>query len=253
MRLAPSDVLARTAVVTLACLLGLAACSSKKDSPSHEVVDPTPIASGPTTATTTPTDPATTAPAPVTATTPGVPVSLPDRLLATSAVPGLNAGWHWQDGNTGPAGTDSFGACAKVDLVSIGATSVVQRTYFPPVDTDDNAAEQVADFPDAATAARAARVLLSWHDKCKAPVATDANFKVGPFVNVPAPGNAALWYLVSWKPAGSDELRFEAFGIAAQGTRIAVLRMDSGGQSFHYPTGHEPMVAMVRAAAAKLG
>src|SRR3954468_17993114 len=69
------------------------------------------------------------------ATSPASPASPGDRLLPTAQVPGLRPGWQWQDGDTGPAGTDPFGVCAKVDLASIGATDVVSRTYFPPDDS----------------------------------------------------------------------------------------------------------------------
>ncbi len=240
-------VLARAAALALAVLLGTAGCTSKNNAPSHETVDPTP------TQITTPA--ATISGSPTPTVTPSIvtPATLTDRLLATSAVPGLNATWHWQDGNTGPAGTDPFGICAKVDLGSIGATQVVQRTYFPPVDTDDNAAEQIAEFPDTATAARAARVLQSWHDKCAAPTATDRNFKVGALTGALAGSATASWYLATWSPTGSDEGRTEAFGIVTAGTRIAVLRIDRGTHAFQYAPGHEPMIAMVAAAAAGLG
>lgn len=239
--------LARTAALTLAVLLGTAGCASKNDAPSHETVDPTP------TQVTTPAATISTSPTPTVTPSVVTPVTLTDRLLATSAVPGLNATWHWQDGNTGPAGTDPFGVCAKVDLASIGATQVVERTYFPPVDTDDNAGEQIAEFPDTATAARAARVLQSWHDKCKAPETSDRNFQVGALTSTPAGSATGTWYLASWSPTGSDEGRTEAFGIVTVGTRIAVLRIDRGTQAFHYAPGHEPMIAMVAAAAGGLG
>lgn len=239
--------LARTAALALAVLLGTAGCTSKNNSPSHETVDPTP------TQITTPAETIGDSPTPTVTPSVVTPATLTDRLLATSAVPGLNATWHWQDGNTGPAGTDPFGVCAKVDLTSIGATQVVQRTYFPPVDTDDNAGEQIAEFPDTATAARAARVLQSWHDKCTAPTSTDRNFKVGALTGALAGSATGSWYVASWAPTGSDEGRTEAFGIVTAGTRIAVLRIDRGTQAFHYAPGHEPMIAMVAAAAAGLG
>ncbi|MCW2857248.1 MAG: hypothetical protein JWR52_2863 [Marmoricola sp.] len=247
---AHSPALVRAAAIALVCLLGTAACASKNDSPSSEGVDPQP------TRTTTPAETITADPTPTsTGSNSGSlvrPATLTDRLLATSAVPGLNATWHWQDGQTGTAGPDPFGVCAKVDLASIGATHVVQRTYFPPVDTDDNAGEQIAEFPDVATAARAAHVLLSWHDKCTAPDQSDKNFKVGTTTAAPAGPATGTWYLASWSPTGSDEGRTEAFGIVTAGTRIAVLRIDRGTQAFHYPAGHDPMVAMVQAAAAGL-
>jgi hypothetical protein len=188
--------------------------------------------------------------APSTSATPDEPASdtpLVDRLLPTGLVPGLNERWHWQDGETRPAGTELFGVCAKADLGSIGAGSAFERTYFPPDDSDDSAAEQVAEFPDAATAARAWSVLQSWHDTCRKKASDHPGLRVRKMVDLP--GSAARWYLLSWTPDGEETGRFEAFGMTLSGTRLAVLRMDNSGQDYDYPAGQEPMVAMVTAAA----
>lgn len=179
------------------------------------------------------------------------PATLTDRLLSTEQVPGLNASWHWQDGETGAAGTDPFGLCAKVDLASIGAIDVVERTYFPPVDTDDNAAEQIAEFADAKSTAQAVAVLKSWQKTCASRIDGE-NAKVRAITPVSVPVGSGFWYLASYE-AGTDEGRFHAFGVATSGTRIAVLSIDNGGQDYNYPVGKEPMVAMVRAAATRLG
>jgi hypothetical protein len=177
-------------------------------------------------------------------------VSLLDRLLPTGDVAGLNAQWKWQDGDTGQPTTDPFGACAKADLLSIGATEVVERTYFPPDDSDDNAAEQVAEFPDPATAARSWAVLKSWHDTCARTAAADhPGLKVGALTPVPVGAGSGRWYLLSWQPAGEETGRFEAFGMVLNGTRVVVLRIDHSGQDHDYPPGKDPMVSMVTAAA----
>ena len=181
---------------------------------------------------------------------PTAPTALLDRLLPTGLVPGLNSTWNWQDGDTGEPTTDPFGACAKADLLSIGATEVVERTYFPPDDSDDNAAEQVAEFPDATTAARTWAVLKSWHDRCAKSAAADhPGLRVGALTPVPVGAGSGRWYLLSWQPAGEETGRFESFGMVLNGTRIAVLRIDNSGQDHDYPTGHEPMTSMVTAAA----
>ena len=174
---------------------------------------------------------------------------LVDRLLPTGTVPGLNAQWHWQDGDTATASTKAFGVCAKADLLSIGAGEAVERTYFPPDDSDDFAAEQVAEFPDTRTANLAWSVLKSWHDKCSAMSAKNPGLKVGALTAVPVTAGSARWYLLSWVPAGEETGRFEAFGMVLVGTRLAVLRMDNSGQDHSYPPGQEPMAGMVRAAA----
>lgn len=197
-----------------------------------------------------PTSPAT--PPSSTPPTSATPLPLTDRLLATGQVPALNAQRPWQDGDTGPANTDPFGVCAKADLASIGATDVVTRTWFPADDSDDLAAEQVAEFPDAQTAATTWTVLKAWHDRCGAAMDTTARLQVGPLTPAPVPAGSARWYLLSWKPTGEETGRFETFGMVLDGTSIAVLRMDHSGPDHRYPPGHDPMVGMVVAAAGAL-
>jgi hypothetical protein len=229
-----------------ACLLAASGCGTKAESPTAAQ----PGDSSPT-RTSSPSTPAPSASTP-SATASG-PTSLVDRLLPTGEVPGLNASWQWQDGETGPASTDPFGSCAKVDLGSIGATEVVERTYFPPDDSDDNAGEQVAEFPDANTAGRAWAVLGSWHDGCARAITDATDVKVGGFEAEPVAAGRARWYLLSWQPAGEDTGRFEAFGMVQNGTRIAVVRIDHSGQDHDYPPGQDPMIGMVKGAAARLG
>ena len=232
----------RLSVVAVLASLALAAgCTSPGDSPDSPETGDSPAASAPpspgeATDSSTPSSAA-----PTQADTP-----LIDRLLPTDLVPGLNSEWHWQDGDTGTPPTDPFGLCAKADLLSIGATEAVARTYFPPDDSDDNAAEQIAEFPDASTAARAWSVLGAWHKRCDK--AADAP-RVGPLVTVPVVHGTARWYLLSRVLSGEENTDFEAFGMVRNGTRIAVLRMDSTGQDYDYPPGREPMVGMVTAAA----
>jgi hypothetical protein len=195
---------------------------------------------------------------PTTASATPVPDETPlvDRLLPTGQVPGLNAQWAWQDGDTGAPGSDPFGLCAQTapgaDLLSIGATDVVARTWFPPDDSDDSAAEQIAEFPDTATANRAWAVLGSWHKRCGKTLDAGSNLRVRSMVPVSVEEGSARWYLLSWQPAGEETGRFEALGMALNGARIAVLRMDNSGQDYNYPRGQEPMVGMVTAAASWL-
>lgn len=206
-----------------------------------------PIVPTPSTSAATSTPPATPSPAATTA-----PATLADRLVPVADAPGLTATWHWQDGGTGPADAAPFGPCAKADLGSIGAVEVVQRKYFPPVDTDDHAAEQVAEFPDTATAARAAAVLRSWHDKC-AQTLNRSDASISAITPVAVSTGAGSWYVVALGPRNGDEPRFDTFGIVLSGTRIALTSIEYGGKGYHYLPGKEPIIAMVGAAAALLG
>jgi hypothetical protein len=231
-------------LAAVACLAVVVGCAGKDDAPTTAPAGESPSvkpSSG------TPETPASSGP--VTAEPSASDLPLIDRLIPTGDVPGLNAEWRWQDGDTGPAGTQPFGLCAKADLASIGAVSAFERSYFPPVDSDDNAAEQIAEFPDAATAARAWSVLQSWHDQCRKRSGTNPGLRVRTLIPVSGAAGAARWYLLSWAPAGEETGRFEAFGMVLVDTRLALLRMSSSGQDYNYPAGKEPMVGMVRAAA----
>lgn len=236
-------VLPATAVLA-ACLVLASACTSTDDEPPRPSVaeSASPEAS--------PTVPATTgAPTPATPTTSP---TLEERLLETGAVPGLHAAWQWQDGETGPADAQPFGTCARVDLASIGAVEVVERTYFPPDDSDDYAAQQVAEFADATSASQAWSVLAAWRRTCGRTVSADIDLEVRPMTAVPAPAGEARWYLISWSPPGEETGRFEAVGMVRNDTRITVLLIANSGQDYDYPAGKEPMVGMVKAAAATL-
>lgn len=235
-------------------LLFTTGCTDSDDKPvAAETPDspaaPTSSAAPEPSTTPIPATPSTTAPPPDA-------TPLVDRLLPTGLVPGLNEQWKWQDGDTGAPTTDPFGFCAAsapgADLLSIGASEVVSRTYFPPDDSDDSAAEQIAEFPDTATANRAWAVLGSWRKRCGSTISADLDLRVGRFVPVDVQEGTARWYLVSWQPADEETGRFEAFGMVLNGTRIAVLRMVNGGQDHNYPPGQEPMVGMAGAAAAWL-
>lgn len=229
------------AALTVACLFAAAACTNADDSPGNAESATSPSVPSPSNTPETPQTPTTP--------TPTNPASLIDRLLPTGDVVGLNAEWHWQDGVTKETSTDTFGLCAKADLASIGAMEVVERSYFPPDDSDDLAAEQIAEFPDTKTAALAWTVLKSWRDKCGQIAGANPDLEVGSMVAVPVDNGTARQYLLSWTPGGEETGRFEAFGMVLNGTRIAVLRMDSSGQDYNYPAGHQPMVGMVAAAA----
>lgn len=233
---------APVSAAVLASLL-LAGCAGNDDAPSSPETGDSPAAQ-----TTTP-PPTTTSP---TSSESAEPRALTDRLLATSEVPGLNASWTWQDGETGPAVTEPFGFCAKADLASVGATEVVERSYFPPDDSDDSAAEQVAEFPDTNTAGRVWAVLKSWHDRCASNVQEDINLEARPLTSVSVSAGTARWYLLSWQGPNEETGRFETFGMVLDDTRIAVLRMDHSGQDHNYPPGEDPMVGMVQAAAKSL-
>lgn len=241
----------RVAVTAAALALSLTGCASDTE-PDPPAASETPTASSTPTPSATATPTPTPTADPTTEPTAAPALTLKQRLLPTSSVPGLNAAWTWQDGKTRRPGTTPFGICASADLGSIGATEVVERTWYPPDDSDDNAAQQVATFADAKSAAQAWSVLASWRTSCGERVSSDIGLNARPMTAVTVPDGQARWYLVSWEPVGDETGRFEALGMVRNGTTLTVLRMTNSGQDYNYPAGKEPMVGMVRAAAALL-
>ena len=235
--------LTRATVLLATAAIALSGCTSSADKPRKPAagVPPTQSASTPTpSATPTPT------PGPTASSTPT------DGFLPTDQVPGLSKSWHWQDGTTG-LGDKPFGVCAKADLGSIGAVEARQRTYFPPDDSDDNAAQLIAGFADAKSSAQAWSVLEAWRSRCATTLGSRTSPKVGAEIPVAvAGGKQARWYLVSWTPQGEETGRFEAIGMVRDGALITVLRITNSGQDYNYPAGKEPMVAMVQRAAARI-
>lgn len=235
--------LTRAAVLLATAAIALSGCTSSGDKPKAPAagVPPTQTTSTPT-ASSTPTP----TPTPSTSATPT------DGFLPTALVPGLNKSWHWQDGTTG-LGDKPFGVCAKANLSSIGASLVRERTYFPPDDSDDNAAQVIAGFADAKSASQAWAVLDAWRARCASTLGTKQSPKVGAEIPVPvADGKLARWYLVSWAPQGEESGRFEAIGMVRHGALITVLRITISGQDYDYADGKAPMVAMVQRAAARI-
>lgn len=178
-------------------------------------------------------------------------------LLTAQEMPRINDQLAWRPVRTGPVSSQPFGLCAKFDVLSIGAEQAVERRFSSgPVDDRARAAQQVATFPDAATTARATKVLQSWHDTCAArisnPRARD-HVKVRPVASVPVSQGTGWWYLASYVPTATDQGHFHTFGVAVVGNRISLTSMDHDGQDHNYPPGQDPMQLAVKAAAGKLG
>jgi hypothetical protein len=133
--------------------------------------------------------------------------------------------------------------------LSIGARNVVVRTYTADA---AEAVEQVATFPDRMTTVRASRVLASWRDTCVRRVDHLPKLRVGDQQAVGVVDGKGWWYLASWVPAGTAGGHFQSVGAVVRDTTIAFLVMDHDGQDHNYPPGADPMIAAVKAAAAKL-
>ncbi len=173
------------------------------------------------------------------------------ELLTAAEFPQLNDTLVWTEVATGDAGAEPFGLCQKFDLVSAGATGVLERT-FDAGTTGPSAAtagQQVADFADAQTAVRAMRVLRSWQADCAKRV-QGSRVKVGQITPVAVSQGTGWRYLVSFVRSGEGQ--FHSLGVAMDGTRLTVLVLDHAGQDHIYEPGQDPMELAVKAAAVKL-
>jgi hypothetical protein len=240
--------LPRAAALLTVAAIALSGCTSSDDKPTKPSAGDPPVSVS-----------TTGAPVPTTSPSPGAtasttpPSDIKNAFIPTAFVPGLNATWEWQDGNSSDGGDKPFGVCARTDLASIGAVKVRERTFFPPDDSDDSAAQQVAGFADPKSAAQAWSVLDAWRSRCAAKIGAKLGPKVSSEIPVKLPDRVVgRWYLVSWTPAGEETGRFEAFGIVRLGALISVLRITNSGQDYNYPVGKEPMVTMVQLAALRL-
>lgn len=242
--------LPRAAALLTVAAIALSGCTSSDDRPTKPAAGEPP-ASISTEGTSTPTTSSSPSTSPSASTSP--PSDIKNAFIPTGFVPGLNASWKWQDGTSGDGGKQPFGVCAAADLGSIGAEQVRERTYFPPDDSDDSAAQQVAGFADPKSAAQAWSVLEAWRSRCAAKIGAKLGPKVTSEIPVRLPDKAVgRWYLVSWTPAGEETGRFEALGMVRQGALITVLRITNSGQDYNYPVGKEPMVTMVQQAGLRL-
>ena len=230
-----------------------AAAPSASDPATSSAPTSSPASSSPSSSS--PSSPAPSVSASATA-APRQPAPLAQRLLPAGRLPGFNQEYRWTPGRTTRSEpTDGFGTCQRFALTSIGATSVVVRGYRPAASgAPDTAGELVADFPDAMTPRRAFAVLTSWRAKCADRLSSYATSDVGALQDVPVPGGRGGWYLLRYGPAAgdADAQYFDAQGLARVGSRIALVELVAVGQDYDYEPGHEPMVAAVRRAAARL-
>jgi len=176
------------------------------------------------------------------------PASTPQAALLTAAeMPQLNSTSPWKTVRTGPAGTRPFGLCQKFDLMTIGASEAVERTFTHQGDT---AGQQVAEFADAQTAVRASKVLEAWHRSCAGRI-RGQSVRVRPITDVAVTKGTGWNYLVSFERRGTGH--FHSLGLVLSGPRMTVLRMDHDGQDHNYPPGKGPMELAVKGASARMG
>ncbi|MEO5654131.1 MAG: hypothetical protein ABIN79_06070 [Marmoricola sp.] len=173
------------------------------------------------------------------------------QLLSAAEFPQLNDSSPWTETATSEGGTESFGLCQKFDLLSIGATGLIERSLDSGGSGSSaaTAGQQVAEFADSQTAVRAMKVVRSWHDDCASRI-EGKNVKVREITAVTLSEGTGWHYLVSYVRGGKGN--FHSLGLVRNGTRLTLLRLDHAGQDHNYDPGQDPMELAVQAAAAKL-
>jgi hypothetical protein len=245
---------AAVAVATLGLLLNgaLAGCSSNKDDDSNKrdtssAPEPTP--------TPTSTEPETGTPGATPSATPSASSAAEPAaaLLGAAELPPLNSSSPWTELKTTVPGPTNFGLCQQFDILSIGAMSVLERS-FKGGSAGDTAGQQVAEFPDAQNTVRAAKVLEAWQRDCKREVlnamSSIKNAKVGAITDVVVPKGKGWYYIVSYTRGGKGH--FHELGVTYNRNRMVLLKIDHDGQDHNYPAGHDPMELAVKAASAKM-
>ena len=240
----------------LAALLLMAACG-QQTGPAARAQDPAgpaSIATTPASATTAPTastsSPASTPVEPVdatgapTRTATARPAGLRGRLLGADELPGSDS---WRATRTGREGTTGSGSCQLTDLVAIGATSSVRRTF---ADGDDSAVQVVAKFADDKSAWRTFEVLKSWRAKCSSRLV--AGSTVSPLANVGAAPAVGHRYTLA-QPVDASWQQFERVGLVRLGEYVSLVAFVHTGDAVAYPAGQEPEALAVRAIAQLLG
>lgn len=242
------------AATTIAVGGVLSGCSLKRDeepraATSTQAPDPVESPTEEPTSDPTPSAPAASPTAPTPSPSPAISAaaSPQDALLTAAELPQLNDTAAWTVRRTGPIGSDPFGRCQEFDLLSIGATTAVERSF---THEEDTAAQVVAEFPDAQNATRAGKVLESWHRDCAERV-RGRNVTLSPITPVPVAAGTAWWYLL--RHATPQDGHFHSFGVLRSGSRMTLVQMDHDGQDHNYEAGADPMELALRAAAGKLG
>lgn len=233
-------------LLPLAALLLMAACGQQTD-PAALAQDPAGPASIATTATSATKPTASPTPSVITSAPPAAtrtatarPAGLRGRLLSADELPGSDA---WRATRTGREGDTGAGSCQLTNLLTIGATSSVRRTF---ADGDDSAVQVVAKFADAKSAWRTFEVLKSWRAKCSSRLV--AGSTVSPLANVGVAPAIGHRYTVT-QPVDASSQQFERVGLVRRGEYVSLVAYFHSGDKVGYPAGQEPETLAVKAIA----
>jgi hypothetical protein len=171
--------------------------------------------------------------------------------LGADQIPAFGGVTTWTIGATGPAGPEPYGACQEYDFATIGARSAVVRSYQAAGGhSSTTAAERVVAFPDATNAARAAKVLASFRDRCQRRLKGQlAGLRVTAARHVDVEDGTASAYTATWRSNdGSGGTHTQEVGTVLRGKLIAVVTLEGDT-----PIGFDPVAAALAAAAGLLG
>lgn len=198
------------------------------------------------------------------------------NLIAAADVPTAAPGGEVEQYEEGARNPDKVSVCIPDGLSSLGATTVVSRSFrevpsgtadpSDPMRGQPSVYAVALQFPDADAAARAAGIYQAWVDDCLAgrgPVAGEfeAVTSTG-WTEVPAPGGRGEVALLAYREPGSssEAAYWETTGLTTVQDRLMITVDLSYGQDHNTtldPADQDqtpdPQLALVAAAAERLG
>lgn len=175
---------------------------------------------------------------------PGVSQGLSAANLPTSFDLELNYPKEWLVGDTtsGP-GTNPPSRCLGGDPSTLGATTIVTRSYSLAESTMENSANAVAlEFADDASAATAYQTLQEWVDDCPAVLKEAGHARADlsiPRTPVEVDGGEAEHALVTADvidETNSENTLFESIGVTLVDRRVELVSMVVAFPDFNYAT-----------------
>ena len=163
------------------------------------------------------------------------------HLLTAARMPSPAGGTAWRIADRGPENA-VVGACQKTDLQTIGAISVVRRSFASGPD-GPWATQVVAQFADARSAWRAHEVLRAWQADCEERLDFDRT-EVGPLRAVDVRSGTGEGYLTAYGPRSTARGWATGLGIVRRGSNLSVVEYRTAATD--YPTDRDPARMAVR-------
>lgn len=163
------------------------------------------------------------------------------HLLTAARMPSPDGETAWRIADRGREDA-VVGACQKTDLQTIGAISVVRRSFAAGPDGPWGT-QVVAEFADAKSAWRAHQVLRAWQADCEDRLDFDRT-DVGPLRAVHVRAGTGEGYRTAYGPRSAARGWATGLGIVRRGSHLSVVEYRT--EASDYPTDRDPVRMAVR-------